>query len=586
VLVDSVQDNARGNTPSNVFVLPPRTSKPTSASPGRTHRRIMDAISSNSPGDYPPAYAAGIMEHCGQLREFRDRHGIVSEPLWKACLGLLAFCEDGEALAHDISKGDSRYDFGETQGRLERYREFGPSKCTQFHACNSETCEACPLWGKITSPIVKGWRPVPVPDGGPAEAREITQWEYTAKGALKPNSYANTVMALRKLNLKCSHDIFHNRKIIEGDVVENLGPELSDAACREIRDRIVALCGVDPGKQNVQEAVEHACEKNRFDPVVDYLDALQWDRQPRLDRWLIDYLGAGDTPLNRAIGRKMLIAAVRRVRQPGCKFDYMPVLEGKQGTGKSTSLRILAGDDNFSDQPLLHLDTRAQQEAHEGTWIHEISELNGLRRTEVETVKSFISKMEDNARPAYGRFLIHQRRRGILVGTTNDSEYLRDSTGNRRFWPVKTGTIDLVALRHDRDQLWAEAAAAEKTGEALTLPPELYAAAAEQQERRLMKDGWEDLLADVKGNVVNVDGTSFVERISSLYLLKSALGLPADRITDVATKRLATVMHRPGWQGPKKMKFEAEAWDQGLGKQAKKSTPLQGYWRPAGADQG
>jgi hypothetical protein len=137
--------------------------------------------------------------------------------------------------------------------------------------------------------------------------------------------------------------------------------------CRALRDLIIARCGIDCGIENVQQAAERACEKSRFDPVLDYLDSRRWDGQPRLDRWMITYLGAEDTPLNRSIGRKMLIAAARRARHPGCKFDYVVVLEGKQGTGKSRALRILAGEENFSDQPLLHLEPRAQQEAIEGT---------------------------------------------------------------------------------------------------------------------------------------------------------------------------------------------------------------------------
>ena len=293
------------------------------------------------------------------------------------------------------------------------------------------------------------------------------------------------VIALSRLGIKFRHDIFHNKKIVEGDVAENLGPELSDSVCRALRELIIAQFGFDPGIENVQQAAERACEATRFDPVCDYLNSLQWDGQPRLDRWLATYLGADDTPLNRSIGRKMLIAMVRRARQPGCKFDYVVVLEGNQGTGKSSALCILAGEENFSDQPLLHLETRAQQEATEGVWIYELSELAGLRRTEIETLKSFISKTEDNARPAYGRFRVDQPRRCVFVGTTNDTEYLRDATGNRRFWPVRTGIVDLDALRRDRDQLWAEAAAAEARGEALELEIDLYQAVVDRQEERM-----------------------------------------------------------------------------------------------------
>jgi predicted P-loop ATPase len=297
---------------------------------------------------------------------------------------------------------------------------------------------------------------------------------------------------------------------------------------------------------------------------------------------LIDYLGAEDTPLNRAIGRKMLTAAVRRVRCPGCKFDCVVVLEDKQGTGKSSALRILAGEENFSDQPILHLDTRAQQEACEGVWIFELSELAGLRRTEVETVKSFLSKTEDNVRPAYGRFRVDQPRRCIFVGTTNDSEYLRDATGNRRFWPVKTGTILLEKLRADRDQLWAEAAAAEKQGEPLTIPEHLYAAAAEQQEQRLMKDPWEEVLASVAAQVVLVDGVHPEERIAAYDLLAYRLELSGHQLNDGAWKRLRNVMHRLGWQGPKKMRFETETLNPR--KREKTSVLKQGYWRsPPGA---
>src|SRR5262249_13549502 len=158
---------------------------------------------------------------------------------------------------------------------------------------------------------------------------------------------------------------------------------------------------------------------------------------------------------------------------------------------KSSALRILAGEENFSDQPLLHLETRAQQEAIEGVWIYELSELAGLRRADIETIKGFLSKTADNARPAYGRFRNDQPRRCIFVGTTNDSEYLRDATGNRRFWPVRTGTIALEALRHDRDQLWAEAVAMEAKDETLVIEEQLYGAVAKQQEQRLLHDPWE-----------------------------------------------------------------------------------------------
>jgi len=189
--------------------------------------------------------------------------------------------------------------------------------------------------------------------------------------------------------------------------------------------------------------------------------------------------------LNRAIGRKMLIAAVRRARKPGCKFDYIIVFEGLQGTGKSSVLCILAGDGNFSDAEILGMDKQDQQEAVQGIWIYEIAELEGLSKAEVTKVKLFASKTHDMARPAYGRHRVDRPRRCIFVASTNDDKYLRDTTGNRRYWPIKTPKIDLDGIARDRDQLWAEAALAEATGEALVIPEELWPEATAQQLARM-----------------------------------------------------------------------------------------------------
>jgi hypothetical protein len=327
--------------------------------------------------EHPPVFGQEIVKHCGQLQELRDRRGNIDEPPWYAALGVLAYCEDGNDLGHEWSKGHPRYTYEETQTRLDRAsRLSGATTCQRFHRLNPATCEACVHWQKINSPIVLGRRQVSpqVPDPqslalATTDGRIPPKWELTTGGVIKPRSYINAGVALSQLGIRFRHDIFHNRKIVEGDVSENLGPELSDSICRALRDRIIARFSFDPGIENVQQAAESGCEATRFDPVCDYLNSLQWDGQQRLDRWLATYLGAEDTLLSRSIGRKMLIAMVRRARRPGCKFDYVVVLEGKQGTGKSSALRVLAGDENFSDQPLLHLETRAQQEATEGVWI-------------------------------------------------------------------------------------------------------------------------------------------------------------------------------------------------------------------------
>jgi len=186
---------------------------------------------------------------------------------------------------------------------------------------------------------------------------------------------------------------------------------------------------------------------------------------------------------------------VRRAFEPGTKFDQIVVLEGAEGRGKSTALEILAGRDNFSDQKILGLGDREQQEATAGVWLYEIGELTGMRKAEIEHVKAFASRTVDRARPAYGRFRVDRPRRTVFFATTNRDDYLQSDTGNRRFWPVATSHVDLQALARDRDQLWAEAAAEEARGASLVLPEKLWKLAGEKQSERLEGDEWFELIA-------------------------------------------------------------------------------------------
>ena len=256
----------------------------------------------------------------------------------------------------------------------------------------------------------------------------------------------------------------------------------------------------------------------------------------------------------------MLVAAVRRVREPGCKFDYIVVLEGAQGVGKSSVLKLLAGEENFSDNEILGLYKREQQEAIQGVWIYEVAELEGLSKSEVTKVKLFASKTVDGARPAYGRSRVDRPRRCIFVATTNEDTYLRDTTGNRRFWPVRVGTIDLAGVRRDRDQLWAEAAMAEASGEPLVIPQELWGDVAAQQEARMEVDPWEDTVAGALARLIRLkngiegsfakaaDGNGDPEwRVSTDYLLSYVLRLPEERQNNNHTKRLAAIMRSLGW---------------------------------------
>lgn len=358
--------------------------------------------------------------------------------------------------------------------------------------------------------------------------------------------YRNAIEAMRRLGLVGEFDEFRNRLRLSGHELQEYQGEMSDLGCAYLRKKITDTFDFDPGKDAVQEGAVALCVENTRDPVRDYLQGLKWDGEHRLDTWLPRYLRAEDTPLNREIGRMVLIAGVHRVVRPGCKFDYIMVLEGAQGAGKSSALVILAGGgDYFSDQPILDKNDQAQAETLEGIWIFELGELAGMKKADIDKVKGFASRTTDRVRPAYGRFRTDNKRRCIVVATTNETNYLRDPTGDRRFWPVRVGRVDLDALQRDRDQLWAEAfVAASAHKGALTIPEALWPAAAiEQAERKIPDDPW---LSDLEAHLAHVGGD-----VVSARDLWPAVRVPVDRRTQHDNVRIGNCMRALGYKRTK-----------------------------------
>jgi putative DNA primase/helicase len=232
----------------------------------------------------------------------------------------------------------------------------------------------------------------------------------------------------------------------------------------------------------------------RVHPVRDYLTSLIWDGTPRLDAWAVTYLGAADTRLNRAFGSLWLISAVARIMRPGAKADHMLILEGPQGIRKSTALKVLASDAWFTDE-LADLGSKDAAQQMRGVWIIEMAELDAIGRTETSRIKAFLSRTTDRYRPPYERYVVTVPRQCVFAGSVNPDTYLRDETGNRRFWPLRCGEIDLDALRRDRDQLWAETVARFNAGAAWWLEDkELVALAGIEQEARYQPDAWDALV--------------------------------------------------------------------------------------------
>ncbi len=279
--------------------------------------------------------------------------------------------------------------------------------------------------------------------------------------------------------------------------------------------------------------------EQQYHPVEDYLDGLVWDGKPRIDTWLADYCGADDSDLNREFGSKLLIAGVRRIRHPGCKFDTMLVLEGAQGAGKSRLAQMLAvRDEWFCGSLDLKSDDKTKAELLARAWIVECQELDGLNKATSQSLKRFLSTAIDTFRRAYGRDAGEYRRHCIILGTTNEGAYLRDLTGNRRIWPVVVRRIDLARFGADVHQLWAEAAVREAAGDSITLSPHLWAAAAEVQGKRMVEDAYADVLEDTFAELTG--------RVS-MDSIKLLLGVDTARMSPTDTRRIKSVMAGLGW---------------------------------------
>lgn len=239
-------------------------------------------------------------------------------------------------------------------------------------------------------------------------------------------------------------------------------------------------------KEKLNDALTEVFAVHAFHPVRDYLDSLTWDQVERLDSVLIDYLGAEDTSYTRAVTRKAFTAAVARIFEPGIKFDYMLLMIGSQGRGKSHFLKTMGGE--YFNDTLTTAGGKESYEALDGSWIVEMAEMTAAKRSDIEALKQFISKQSDKYRKAYDRRVTDNPRQCVFFGTTNEYECLRDYTGNRRFWIVdvhdgKGSKNQFEELDDERDQLWAEAVYRYKNKETLFLTRDL-----EDQARKVQDD--------------------------------------------------------------------------------------------------
>lgn len=323
------------------------------------------------------------------------------------------------------------------------------------------------------------------------------------------------------------------------------------------------------GKQAIIDANDLVMSQQTYHPVRDYLNSLEWDGKERLDTMAIDYLGVKDTPLARAMTRKHFTAAVARIMRPGTKYDYVLTFIGPEGIGKSSLVKKMGGE--WFDDSLATIEGKEGMEQIRGKWLIEMGELTNYKKSTSEAYKAFISKTEDSYRPAYGRKTETIERQCVFFATTNERNFLKGDTGNRRFWVMECG-IDgpfkdvFTELDAERDQIWAEAVHRYNEGEQLYLDRELEMAARQEQTehnevssddrigvieaylKRRLPETWDSMTVDMRRKFIQgpeLDPSDpYIRRttISAVEVLAECFGERLDDRTRYRTKEINQIL--------------------------------------------
>lgn len=413
--------------------------------------------------------------------------------------------------------------------------------------------------------------------------KEVTElvWDLDGKGnkQVTVNNFVNAFKSDPLLNGLLAYDMLKETIVFTRPSFTAKGSKkgdlVNDTDISIIKGRIERMHGIyNDAKLN--DAIEQVSSDNAFHPIKLYLESLTWDGVPRIDTFLVDYMGAEDNAYTREAFRKMLLAAVTRIYEPGRKFDTALVFYSEQGVGKSTLIQRLSK--GWFNDSLTNLSGKESYEAIQFAWLVELAELSALRKSDVEAVKNFISKREDTYRGAYARRVKTHKRQCVFFGSTNDDEFLKDATGNRRFFPVsvkrtrKTRIIFEPEFDAIVNQLWAEAMEGYMLGEALTLSDEAEAIAGGTREEftertpiqglieeyldRLFPADYEDRFLAQRLDFLNGDlgeeGTETKNSFSLIELWTEALGRRKDEYTVVKARELSNAVKAlKGWKRDK-----------------------------------
>lgn len=388
--------------------------------------------------------------------------------------------------------------------------------------------------------------PKPKRKAAPLLAPEMLKDE---RGRLIPN-VANVLAILRSNPLvdRCfAYDEMMGATMLLSPLPSHLGAANDDEDMRPVRDTDVVQLqewlqhiGLPKiGRIQIFDAVDLVGSERSFHPLRDYLGGLVWDKVERLRGLFQSYFGAERSAYTEAIGPMFATAMVARIFKPGCRCDYMVVLQGPQGARKSTACKILGGG-HFSDNlPDVTCGKDVSQHLA-GKWLIEIAEMSAMSKAEDAALKAFVTRTDERYRPSYGRKEIVQPRQCVFVGTTNKSAYLRDETGGRRYWPLTVGAIDTDALTRDRDQLFAEAVQLYGQG-ARWWPDGAFEAEhiRPQQEARFEADAWQETIVDW------LDGKS---KTTIGEVAKLGLGIETPKIGTADQRRISAILERLNWR--------------------------------------
>lgn len=309
---------------------------------------------------------------------------------------------------------------------------------------------------------------------------------------------------------------------------------------------------IEFGMDQMHEAATICARERAFHPVRDYVNSIRWDGVSRVDNWLGTYCGVLDNEYTRFIGRKTLVAAIARVFRPGCKFDHVLVFEGIQGIGKSYMWEIMASP-WFTDAPL-SIHDKGAVEVLQGKWVVELAEMDALSRYESQAIKGFFTRNEDRCRMAYERNAKSFPRQCIFVGSLNPEQtgWLKDRTGNRRYWPVPVTRIDLKGLKRDRDQLWAEALSIFEQGENIHVEDAgMRLLMSQMVDARMQEDPWFGIVEEY----LHTNGQKYVNDrmyiIVPVLLYQDSIGGGAAAFSQREASRMASILKTLGFEKTK-----------------------------------